>query len=321
MKAYAYGCARIFATIASTVMRFDLFTLRLFLAVAEERNIARAAAREHIAASAISKRILDLEQNLHTELLRRHQRGVDLTPAGQALFQNAKSLFSILDRIRGELSEYAEGVRGHVRISANTSSIVEFLPEDLSGFIVTYPDIRIELQEENSATTVRLVKDGVVDLGIIAASVPTGDLETLPYQTDRLCLIVPADHPLAGRRSIRFEETLRYDHVGLQEHTSLHALLTDSAARTKQRLNFKVCVTSFDALRRLIQTRIGLGVLPEACVRPYEAVMALRGVPLSDAWATRSLCICVRSLGSLPVPPRLLINHLLASPSVVAVAS
>lgn len=302
-------------------MQFDLVTLRVFLAVAEERNIARAAAREHIAASAISKRILDLEEDLHTGLLRRHQRGVDLTPAGQALAQHAKSLFSILDRILGELSEYAEGVRGHVRISANTSSIVEFLPEELSSFIAAYPDIRIELQEQNSATTVRLVKDGVVDLGIIAASVPAGDLETLPYHVDRLCLIVPADHPLAARRSIRFEETLRYDHVGLQEDTSLYALLTDSAARTRQRINFRVCVTSFDALRRLIQTRIGLGVLPEACVKPYEAVMALRGVPLSDTWATRSLCICVRNLGSLPVPSRLLINHLLASAAAFAVAS
>lgn len=308
-------------TIASTRMRFDLVTLRLFLAVAEERNIARAAAREHIAASAISKRIMDLEDDLHTVLFRRHQRGVDLTPAGQALFQHAKSLFSILGRILGELSEYANGVRGHVRISANTSSIVEFLPEELSSFISAYPDIRIELHEQNSAPTVRLVRDGVVDLGIIASSVSTGDLKTLPYHTDRLCLIVPADHPLAERRSIRFEETLRYDHVGLHEDTSIHTLLKDSASETKQRINFKVCVTSFDALRRLIQTRIGLGVLPEACVRPYETQMGLRGVPLSDAWATRTLCICVRSSDSLSLPARLVINHLLASPPVLAVAS
>lgn len=291
-------------------MRFDLVTLRLFLAIADEKNIAHAAAREHIAASAVSKRILDLEYELRAPLFRRHQRGVDLTPAGETLQRHTRSLLSILDRMRGELSEYSAGLRGHVQVSANTSAIIEFLPEELRGFITEYPDIRIELQERASSNTVRLVQDGVVDVGIIAGSVSTGDLEVMPYHVDRLVMIVPADHPIASRRSIRFEETLRYDHVGLNPDTSLHLLLTEFAARTKQRINFKVCVTSFDALRRLIQTRIGIGVLPEACVKPYESVMKLRGIPLSDPWALRSLNICVREFGTLPVPARLLVNHL-----------
>jgi DNA-binding transcriptional LysR family regulator len=302
-------------------MRVELTTLRLFAAVAEEKNIARAAEREHIAASAVSKRILILERECQTALFRRHQRGVDLTAAGQSLFRHTRNLFSILDRMRGELSEFANGARGHVRIAANTSSIVEYFPEELRSFMSRYPDIRIGLTEQCSAAAVRMVQEGVADLGIIAGNASAGALEILPYRTDRLSLVVPSDHPFADRLSIDFEETLRLDHVGLQEDTSIHALLTQAAAESNRPLNFKVSARSSDSVRRLVQAGLGLGVLPEACIKPYEHTMRLKGVRLSNSWAVRMLNICARDFQSLPMSSRLLVSHLVDAESPIAVAS
>ena len=292
--------------------RLDLVSLRLFVSVAEEGNIAHAAARDNIAASAISKRLQELETELDTPLFRRHQKGVELTPAGEALLIHARNVFSVLHRMRDELGEYGRGIKGHVRVSANTSSIVQFLPEMLKRFVSLYPHVKIQLHEEVSEVTVRMVRDGVVDLGLIAAVVPAEGLDLVPFRTDRVCVLVRNDHPFASRESVRFEETLPYDHVGLEERSSLQMMVINAAAEQSHALSLRVRVASFDALRRLVQAGVGIGFLPEECIRPYEPSMGLRAVLLSDQWSHRSLCICARHKEQLPVTARLLMHELLA---------
>lgn len=145
--------------------RIDLTSLQLFVAVCELGSIGRAAEREFIAASAISKRLSDLEATLGTTLLYRHARGVDLTPAGESLLHHARSVLYSLEKMQGELSEYADGVRGHVRVHANISAIVQFLPEDLGVFTRAHEAIKIDLEEHLSSEVIRAVQEGAADLG------------------------------------------------------------------------------------------------------------------------------------------------------------
>src|SRR6476620_1808327 len=176
--------------------RIDLTSLQLFVAVCELGSIGRAAEREFIAASAVSKRLSDLEATLQTPLLYRHTRGVNLTPAGESLLHHARSVLFSLERMQAELSEYAEGVRGHVRVHANISAIVQFLPEDLAGFAREHPEVKIDLTERLSPDVVRAVRDGDCDLGICHLPGGTDDLATRAYRQDRLVLVVPRRHPL-----------------------------------------------------------------------------------------------------------------------------
>jgi len=146
--------------------RIDLTSLQLFVAVCELGSIGKAAEREFIAASAVSKRLSDLEATLDTPLLYRHTRGVDLTPAGESLLHHARSVLFSLEKMQGELSEYADGVRGHVRVHASISAIVQFLPEDLGAFIRQHAEIKIDLEEHLSTEGMRAVQEGAADLGI-----------------------------------------------------------------------------------------------------------------------------------------------------------
>jgi DNA-binding transcriptional LysR family regulator len=165
-----------------------------------------------IAASAVSKRLSDLETTLDTPLLYRHTRGVDLTPAGESLLHHARSVLFSLEKMQGELSEYADGVRGHVRVHASISAIVQFLPEDLGAFIRDHGGVKIDLEEHLSTEVVRAVREGAADLGICNASALTtagaSELQSLPYRQDQLVLIVPAGHPLSGRGALPFEDSL-----------------------------------------------------------------------------------------------------------------
>jgi DNA-binding transcriptional LysR family regulator len=288
----------------------DLVTLRLFVAVCEEASIAHAAEREAIVASAVSKRIADLEENVGTPLLLRHRTGVTPTPAGEALLQHARSILRSVEKMQGELSEYAVGIRGHIHILASISAIVEFLPDDISAFAAKHESIRVDLEERVSKQIIRTVEEDSTTIGICWDFVDTGDLQVIPYKTDHLTAVVHQNHPLAKRESISFEETLEFDHVGQHPDSMMNLFLRRVAAKNGKEVVNRIHVTTFEAACRIVQTNLALSIIPAEAILPYHASLSLRAIPLTDAWAHRRFVICLRDYEALPVPARLFVDFL-----------
>ena len=308
----------------SFARRIDLTSLQLFVAVCEAGSIGRAAEREFIAASAISKRLADLEGALGTALLYRHARGVDLTPAGQSLLHHARSVLYGLEKMQGELSEYAEGVRGHVRVHASISAIVQFLPEDLGRFVRLHPQIRIDLEEHLSSDVVRAVQEGAADLGICNASALASHgsaPQVQPYRHDRLALVVPAAHALAAQAAIAFEHTLDQDHVGLHANSSIALAMHRTALRAGRQIRLRIRVTGLDAMCRMIDNGLGVGIMPMRAFELMHGAGELRAVPLTDAWAQREISLIARDFDTLPVTARTLVDHLRAETTPTAGAA
>lgn len=297
----------------SFARRMDLTSLQLFVAVCELGSIGKAAEREFIAASAISKRLADLEATLGTPLLYRHTRGVDLTPAGESLLHHARSVLYSLEKMQGELSEYVDGVRGHVRVHASISAIVQFLPEDLGAFIREHEQVKIDLEEHLSTEVVRAVQEGAADLGICNAGVGTGELQTRPYREDQLVLIVPRGHPLAAVDAIDFVQSLDWDHVGLHATSSIYLAMREAAAAAGRSIRLRIHVTGLDAMCRMIHNGLGVGVMPRRAFELMHGVGDLACVELSDAWARRRIELVARDFSTLPVTARLLVDHLTAT--------
>ncbi len=299
----------------SFARRMDLTSLQLFVAVCELGSIGKAAEREFIAASAISKRLADLEATLGTPLLYRHTRGVDLTPAGESLLHHARSVLYSLEKMQGELSEYVDGVRGHVRVHASISAIVQFLPEDLGAFIRQHEQVKIDLEEHLSTEVVRAVQEGAADLGVCNVAVGTGELQTLPYRQDQLVLIVPQGHALASAGAIDFVQTLDWDHVGLHATSSIYLAMREAAAAAGRSIRLRIHVTGLDAMCRMIHNGLGVGVMPRRAFELMHGVGKLACVPLQDEWAHRRIELVARDFSTLPVTARLLVDHLTATPA------
>ena len=304
----------------SFARRIDLTSLQLFVAVCELGSIGRAAEREFIAASAVSKRLSDLEATLATPLLYRHTRGVDLTPAGESLLHHARSVLYSLEKMQGELSEYADGVRGHVRVHANISAIVQFLPEDLGAFRRAHEAIKIDLEEHLSSEVLRAVQEGAADLGICHVADGGNELQSLPYRHDHLVLIVPAGHALSEKGEIDFVESLEYDHVGLHTNSSIYVATRQAALEAGRTIKLRIHVTGLDAMCRMIENGLGIGVMPN---RAFELMRGgigrrLTSVALADAWAQREIRLVARDFSTLPVAARTLVSHLQASGAAVA---
>jgi len=294
---------------ASVLNRLDLKTLRLFALICEEGTLNGAARRAAIAPSAVSKRLAEMERALGCELLTREPRGMRPTPAGETLLHHTRRMLAGAEQIALELAEHARGARGFVRVLANLSAIVQFLPEDLQAFLAVQPGIRVELEERPSHAVATGIAEGAADLGICAGGRGTDQLLAYPYRNDRLVLVVPSTHPLAERAGVALSEILDHDHVGLHRESSIHAALNAEARRLGRPLRLRIHVPGFDAICRMAQAGMGLGVVPERVHAILGPQMGLAAVPLTDAFARRTLELVVRP-GVLPPAAALLLEHL-----------
>lgn len=296
----------------------DPVTLRLFVAVCEERNIARAAAREAIVASAVSKRIGALEGDIGAPLLVRGRRGIEPTAAGEVLLRQSRELLGSMARMRGELSEFASGVHGSVRVVASVSALAEALPDDIAAFLAQYASVRVSLDERLSAEIVRSVREGAAELGVLWDAAELHGLRALPYRSDHLVVAVDPKHPLARRRSLRFHEALEHPMIAVAPGGLMDRLLQRQAALLGREPHVRIQVSSLDAACRIVSAGLGLAVLPREATADTAQAAGLKLLPLVEPWALRRFVVCARAEATLSPSARLLLAHLVAATGAAA---
>lgn len=290
-------------------MRPDFTSLALFLKVLDSGSLSRAAEQSNIALSAASRRVSLLEDDFGVQLLHRTATGVEPTAAGLALGPHIRQLLQGIGQMRAELTDYAAGTKGHVRLRASVSAMGQALPDELASFISQYPDIKLEIREYVSPDILQALREGSADVGVLTGNPEVAGLRAYPYCADRLVAILPRQHPLRKKR-VQFAELLDYDMIGLESNTSLHRTLEEAALAAGKPVRLRVQVRSCEAVYRMINAGFGIGILPEGVVRNFKREMALRFVLLTDAWAQRFISVCVRE-EPVPLPTRRLVEHLL----------
>lgn len=290
--------------------RVDFVTLKLFCAIAKSGSITKGAAECSLALSAASRRISDLEETVGLVLLDRSAKGVTLTHAGHAVMQHSLRLFQGFEQFSNELGEYAQGIKGHVRLWANMSALTEFLPSALASFLDKHPEIRIEVEEQLSGDIVRALFDGIADLGVFADGPPTTGLNINKIGTDQLVIVCSKSHPINKSGNITFEDALDFDFVGLNQGSALLELTSRNAEKLNKKMNLRVQVRSYDAMCHMIAVNLGIGVLPlQACGAQIKA-MNLKVVKLKEDWALRDLMIATKLNSPLSPAAKLLREHL-----------
>ncbi len=297
-------------------MRFDLADLSLFRHVVEAGSITHGASRANLALAAASTRIRQMEEAIGAALLVRSRQGVTPTQAGRTLLQHARTILRQAERLREDLGAYAGGLAGQIRVLSNTNALTEFLPEALSSFLIGHPQVSVDLEERLSDEIVGLIAEGVADLGIVAGTVDAGNLEIFPYRRDRFVLVVARDHALARRGRIDFAQVLDHDFVGLDRASALQRFLADKAARIGRPLRLRVQLRSFDAVCRLVEQNVGIGIVPQTTASRVVKTMGIAAVDLTDLWAVRDLTICVRNMDELPPYARDFVRHLQFDPDM-----
>jgi DNA-binding transcriptional LysR family regulator len=258
---------------------------------------------------------LAMEDSLGSPLLVRLPRGVQPTPAGRALFKHASLMLQHAERMRGELSEYAAGLKGHVRLLGNTVAMHEYLPEALGSFLLSHPQVNVSAAESTGDEIVTALAEGTADVGVFSEEIKTYELQTFAFRQHRLVLVTPPNHPLALKSlqtTVSILEADACDVIGLPEGSALQDRWEARAAKRGVRLNYRVRVPSFDAQCRLIASGAGVALLPEATARRLALNMPISVVPLTDEWLARQLLIAVKKAANLPGFAQRLVQHLAA---------
>jgi DNA-binding transcriptional LysR family regulator len=296
-------------------MRFDLVDLRLFLRVAEARSITHGAERSNLALASASARIRGMEDTLGVPLLVRDRRGVSLSPAGQSLVEHARLITQQVERMRGDLSSFARGLSGSVRLLSNTAALSEHLPKVLAGFLASNPTISLDVEERESADIAAALGSGAADVGIASAAALPDTIQQFPFRDDLLVLVVPRGDVIARKRALALADVIDRAFIGLSRESALQRHIAGHATRLGANLNIRARVTGFEAVCRMVENGAGVGIVPEASARRCRRSMSIHVVRLSDPWAKRRLAICVRRLSALSAGARRLVEHLrLAAP-------
>ncbi|KAB2893316.1 MAG: LysR family transcriptional regulator [Burkholderiaceae bacterium] len=281
-------------------MQFDLKDLRLFLQVAQTGSLTRAAEQSHLSLAATSARIKALEEQSGMPLLVREARGVRLTAPGEAFLFHARALLEQTRQLQADLQEYGAGLRGHVRVFANTTAVTDFLPDILAAYLTRHPHISVDLQERPNARIADDIREGRADLGIIAGEVDTHGLASLHFSTDRLVLVTPATAGWLAREDVGFAEVLHERFVGMHRGSTLQGFLDQIGQQLGQTLKLRIQLSSFDAMCRMVAAGVGIAVVPESAAQRNRTVPGLHQVRLRDAWAVRPRYMLVRDAQALP---------------------
>jgi DNA-binding transcriptional LysR family regulator len=291
-------------------MRFDLVDLRLFLHVADAHSITHGARRANLALASASERIRGMETLLGVAILIRDRRGVSLSPAGQCLLEHARLIVQQVERMRGDLACYARGLSGTVSLLSNTAAISEHLPRVLASFLADHPTLNVDVEERESTDIAEAIASGAADVGIASEAAVSEALQTIAFRNDQLVVVMPRGHALRHSRRLRLIDIVERDFVALPRDSALERHLAGQAARLGVIMKVRARVHGFDAVCRMVETGVGIAIVPEASAKRSKRSMRIDTVRLQDSWANRRLAICVRDLHSLPVGARQLVEHL-----------
>ena len=294
-------------------MRYNLITLDLFLCASKYKSLVKAAKEKNLVVSAVSKRILDLEKSVGVNLFFRKKTGVELTPAGLEMQKHCTKIFNSINIMDESIKEYSLVSSGIVRVTANLSSITQFLPEDLATFSKKFPKIKIKLKEKTSSEVISSVKESFSDIGIFSEHVEnTERLRIIDYKNDTLVLVVPEYHPLVSKLTVKIKDFIKFEMVGLEKGSSLQAMIDKQVQKQNLKIKKKLETVSFEGIRGMVEAGLGISVLPTGAIKPYLKSSKLKIIEIDEEWAKRSIKIAIKNDDSIGKAGALLLNHLIS---------
>jgi DNA-binding transcriptional LysR family regulator len=246
--------------------------LEYFVAVAEEANFTRAAARVHISQSGVSAQIRQLELDLGAPLFDRSGRTASVTTAGAAALEGARAVLAAVEAVRRAVDEVNGLVRGRLVVGMVTACTVTPLFDALAAFHRAHPGVDLTLVEDNSDRLIERVRRGTVDVALIGASgsTPPG-LEALRIVSERLVATVPFDHPLGARQRTTLAEISRYPIVSLPEGTGIRGVFDEACGAKGIQMDIALQATAPGTVADLAQRGLGVAILSESMAAAHSA--------------------------------------------------
>ncbi len=251
-------------------MKSDVKHLATFVAVAEELNFHRAAARLAMAQPAVSRIVLELEDRLGVQLLERTTRKVRLTECGRYMLEDAQEILGRIDVAENTVQLLASGMKAILRVGYTTITGHSLVPDITREFRRSDPDVRLELTYMTAPMQRDRILQGEIDLGFIEGSFNSSEIESRAVAQHRLVALMPVDHPLAARAEVTVEDLAGEELVmgTTSEWPTFRRIMTDLFQRNGRMMTVGQEASSLTGLLGLVTAGVGVTVfcgLPRFC--------------------------------------------------------
>ena len=271
----------------------DLWALKMFLAVAQERSFSRAAAQVHRTQPAVSQAVRRLEADLGEELFDRSSKNGTLTEAGRVLQNYGQRLVRLAEESESAVRELRDLRRGRVLIGANEAAVHTLLPL-IAKFRQRHPDIAADVRRVPARQIAVEVQQGSLDFGALTFRPPETGLLELPIGTDELVLLVPPSHRLAARRHVAMEEVATEPIVAHNDPSPARERVLRLFEQRHISLKMVISLPSLDGIKRAVELKLGVAMLPRRCAITEIASGRLVAVPVTGISRRRLVMLVCR---------------------------
>jgi DNA-binding transcriptional LysR family regulator len=271
----------------------DLAALKIFLTVAQERSFSRAAAKVHRTQPAVSQAVRRLEVDLGEQLFDRSSKTGTLTEAGRMLQNYGQRLVRLAEETESAVRELRDLRRGRVLIGANEAAVHTLLPL-IARFRQRYPDIATDVRRVPARQIAVEVQQGSLDFGALTFRPAEEGLLEVPVGTDELVLLVPPTHALAKRRQVSMEDVAAGPVVAHNDPSPARERVLRLFEQRHLPLRMVISLPSLDGIKRAVELKLGVALLPRRCAITEIASGRLVAVPVAGLSRRRQVTLVCR---------------------------
>jgi DNA-binding transcriptional LysR family regulator len=312
-KRYYLSIQIILIPVSIFLMKFSSGMLVCFVSVCREKGFSQAAEKLGKSQSAISTQIVMLEKELGVKLFDRSKRPLIITEAGRFFLDFAMDVLNKAESFERYISEISRGIAGEVKIGASTSVGTYILPSILSRLLRGSPKLEISLSTQGRSLVFDSVRRGDVDFGLVLSDRPPEDLSFENLKTERLFLIASPKHPLSQKRGLKAKELSTVPFIVGPKGTEYTEMIT-RILTNHQLSGYKVVarISHFDGVKELVQSGLGIGLLPEFMVNRDIRAGTLDKLRVKGFQATAKLMM-VEKPHHLSTPTVVRVKNILSS--------
>ena len=269
----------------------ELYQLKLFVDLAERKNFTQVANENYVTQAAVTLQIRKLESELGVPLFHRTTRAVTLLEAGNRLLPFATQMLKSAEEAKEAVRETKSEVSGLVRVASVHSVGLYELPAYVKRFLKKFPEVNLRIAYRTSDDIYRDLLAGDIDVGIVAYPNEMSRVETRPFMTDELAVLLMKDHPLARQKSIALEDLEGQNFVQFTEETPTRQATDEVLADNGVTVNVRTECDNIEVLKQMVEIGYGIALLPRSSLTSSDRERGLRMIDLKDAKIERPLGI------------------------------
>ncbi len=267
---------------------------KIFSDLVESESFSRSAKLNGITQSAVSQQLRAMEKHFKVLIVDRSQKQFRLTREGQKLYESAKEILHLYERLDCELQEMKKVISGNIKLATIYSVGLHELPPFLKVFMQKYPSVNVHVEYRRSNLVYEDILQNAVDLGVVAFPAKNRQLEIIPFTNDRMIAVVSPDHPMAKRRNISLEELEGQRFVGFDRDIPTRKAIDEIFRLAKVNVEPVMEFDNIETVKRAVEINAGMAILPSSTIRQEETQGLLQGIPFKGKQFNRPIALVHR---------------------------